>query len=114
MGGLGRNQQALRQLDAAIDASRAEGINLDDFSDADLEMPIRPDPALTLAISPQCCLVARRLPLSEFRIIDTKTAICPKRYASPRIAIFLKCIPTAWNFGHPECPAFPDLRPYRS
>jgi hypothetical protein len=38
-----------RRYDAVIDANQAEGIDIDEFADTELQMPPRPEPALTLA-----------------------------------------------------------------
>jgi superfamily II DNA/RNA helicase len=45
----GRTQEALRKLDDAINEGRSQGIDLDAFGDDDLDLPPRPDPALSLA-----------------------------------------------------------------
>lgn len=45
----GRTEEALRELDKVIEQSRSRGIDLDALGDDDLELPSRPDPALTLA-----------------------------------------------------------------
>jgi SNF2 family DNA or RNA helicase len=44
-----RTEQALRKLDEVIREGQAQGIDLDAFDEDDLELPPRPDPALTLA-----------------------------------------------------------------
>ena len=44
-----RREGALQALDTAIAAGEGSAINLDDFADEDLEVPARPDPALTLS-----------------------------------------------------------------
>ena len=116
----GRTEEALRQLDAAIDAGRAEGINLDDFSDADLEMPTRPDPALTLAdlqsILNQPAMLPRGTHASALGIQDYRyqNGELPKEIRVTTDRDFFEMHSDSVEFWTPGSPAFPDLTPYRS
>ena len=74
-----RTEEALRRLNDAIDEGEAQGIDLDEFGDDELELPSRPDPALTLADlheileSPDLLpkgTDARRLGISDYRYLD--------------------------------------------
>jgi hypothetical protein len=45
----GKRNGALQALDNAISAEEESSLNLDEFADEDLEVPPRPDPAITLS-----------------------------------------------------------------
>jgi len=100
---------------AATSPGRAEGIDIDDFADIELEMPARPDPALTLAdlqailARPPCCRSAHPHRRSR-RISATKTAICQRLFGLRLIESSSRCIPTASNSGRQEAQRFLSWR----
>jgi superfamily II DNA or RNA helicase len=113
-----RTDAALRQLDAAIEAGRAEGIDLDDFADADLDMPQRPDPAISLADLHAILVRPKLLPKGahattldayDFRYEDgeLRSAI---RVTTDRE--FFEMHADSVEFWTPGSPAFPSLAPY--
>jgi hypothetical protein len=116
----GRTEEALRQLNAAIDAGRAEGINLEDFSDADLEMQPRPDPALTLAdlraILDRPAMLPRGTHASALDKQDYRyqNGELPKEIRVTTDREFFEMHSDSVEFWTPGSPTFPDLSAYRS
>jgi SNF2 family DNA or RNA helicase len=116
----GRTEGAIRQLEAAIESTRAEGIDIDDFADADLDLPPRPDPALTLSdlhdILERPVLLplgahAAPLDAQDFRYEDGDL---PKAIRVTTNRDFFELHSDSVEFWTPGSPAFPDLRPYQS
>ena len=115
-----RTDATLRKLEEAIEAGRAEGIDLDDFADADLEMPQRAEPALTLA---------------DLHAILVRPVLLPKgthaapldaqdfRYENGELALPI-CVTTdreffevhsdSVEFWTPGSPSFPELGSHQS
>jgi hypothetical protein len=114
-----RTHEAIRQLEAAIEVGRAEGIDIDDFADIELEMLARPDPALTLADLHAILSRPTMLPLGtsalpldkDFRYEngDLPNAI---RVTTDRD--FFEMHSDSVEFWTPGSPAFPDLSTYRA
>jgi SNF2 family DNA or RNA helicase len=116
----GRTEEALRQLNVAIDAGRAEGINLEDFSDADLEMQPRPDAALSLAdlraILDRPAMLPRGIHASPLDKQDYRyeNGELPKAVRVTTDRDFFEMHSDSVEFWTPGSPAFPDLTPYQS
>ncbi|MBG0794733.1 DEAD/DEAH box helicase family protein [Methylocystis sp. H62] len=115
----GRTEGAVRDINAAIDVGQAEGINLDDFADADLEMPVRPEPAITLAdlraILDRPILLpkgtdAARLDAKDYRY---ENGILPKPIRVTVDRDFYEMHSESVEFWTPGSPAFPDLSAFR-
>jgi helicase-like protein len=114
-----RTEAAIRQLEAAIETSRAEGIDIDDFADADLELPPRPDPAITLSDLHDILERPVLLPLGthaapldgqDYRFEDGEL---PKAIRVTTNRDFFELHSDSVEFWTPGSPAFPDLRPYQ-
>ena len=77
-----KGTEAVRALDAAIEETRGAAIDIDEFAEDDLEMPERPDPAITLADlkailrSPRFFCRAPRRSRSTASTIDISTVRC--------------------------------------
>jgi SNF2 family DNA or RNA helicase len=114
----GRTEAALRQLDEAIHSGQAEGIDLDDFADADLEMPARPDPALSLAdlhaILVRPALLPKGIHAAPLDNLDFRyengDLKKPIRVTTDRE--FFELHADSVEFWTPGSPAFPALEPF--
>ena len=112
-----RTQDAVRQLEEAIEVGRAEGIDIDDFADIELEMPVRPDPALTLADLHAVLARPAMLPLGtsasaldkDFRY---ENGHLPKAIRVTTDRDFFEMHSDSVEFWTPGSPAFPDLAAY--
>jgi len=114
-----RTQEAIRQLEAAIEAGRAEGIDIDDFADIELEMPARPDPALTLADLHAILARPTMLPLGISALPLDKdyryeNGDLPKAIRVTTDRDFFEMHSDSVEFWTPGSPAFPDLAAYRT
>jgi hypothetical protein len=106
-------------LEEAIEVGRAEGIDIDDFADIELEMPTRPDPALTLADLHAVLVRPTMLPLGtsasaldkDFRYEDGHL---PHAIRVTTDRDFFEMHSDSVEFWTPGSPAFPDLAAYRS
>jgi hypothetical protein len=110
---------ALQALDNAISTGEGSALNLDDFADEDLEVPARPDPAITLpdlrAILDRPILLplgmeAVHLNEKDYRLVDgyLPTAV--------RITVdrdFYELHADSVEFWTPGSPTFPNLDIYR-
>ena len=115
----GRTEEALRKLDEAIDEGRSQGIDLDTFGDDDLELPPRPDPALTLAdlrsildttgLLPKG-VEATHLAASDYRYINGQL---PEAIRVTIDREFFEKHSESVEFWTPGSPAFPDLGIYQ-
>jgi len=113
-----RREGALHNLDAALTGG-GQGIDLGDFADDDLEMPVRPDPALTLAdLRAVLDRPAMLLPPAEAKALDGKDY----RYLDGsleqaiRVTVdrdFYEQHGDSVEFWTPGSPVFPDLEQYR-
>jgi len=114
-----KREDALQALDSAIAAGESSALNLDDFSDEELEAPARADPAITL---------------SDFRyVLDSPPLLLPGSEAvhlsdkdfsfsdgnmrkSVRITIdreFYEMHSDSVEFWTPGSPTFPELEKFR-
>jgi hypothetical protein len=115
-----RRDDAVLAVDTALSAEETAGLNLDEFADADLQMPQQPDPALTLAdlratlgrpaLLP---LGSEATPLNEkdYRLTDGNL---PKAVRVTVDREFYEMHADSVEFWAPGSPAFPDLGAYRS
>lgn len=109
---------AVRALENAIEEGAATAIDLDEFSDADLTMPQRPDPALTLADlhaileQPRLLLAgteAKPLGVSDFRYEDGDLPEPIRVTVDPA---FFEAHSDSVEFWTPGSPAFPRLEQF--
>lgn len=114
-----KRDDALQALDAALAEGDGAALNLDDFADEDLDMPERPDPAITLsdlrAILDQPPLLpsdteAVHLNQKDYRL-TTGTFPRPIRITVDRD--FYEMHSDSVEFWTPGSPTFPDLEPFR-
>ena len=115
---LEKGAAAVRALETAIEEGRANAIDLEDFSDADLTMPQRPDPALTLADlhaileQPRLLLAgseAKPLGVSDFRYEDGDLPEPIRVTVDPA---FFEAHSDSVEFWTPGSPAFPRLEQF--
>lgn len=113
-----RTEGAIRQLEEAIESSRTEGIDIDDFADADLELLPRVDPAITLSDLHDILERPALLPLGahaaalgeqDYRYEDGDL---PKAIRVTTSREFFEIHSDSLEFWTPGSPAFPALRPY--
>jgi hypothetical protein len=111
-----RSADAVRSLDAAIEESRANAIDLDEFADVDLETPPRPEPALTLAdlraILDRPILLppgseATSLDEFDYRYTDGDIAQPIRVTVDPAFFEMHSDSVEFWTPGSPAFPAFP-------
>jgi SNF2 family DNA or RNA helicase len=114
-----KRDDALQALDSAINSGEGSALNLDEFADDDLEIPPRPDPAITL--------------LDLRRILDRPILLLPGSHAdhlndkdyrfvdgnlpnAVRVTIdreFYETHSDSVEFWTPGSPTFPDLTAFR-
>lgn len=115
-----KRENAVNALELAIASGSTEGLNLDEFGDEDIDMPFRPDPALTLAdlrevldrppLLPQGT-EARRLNSKDYSFTDGDLP------HAVRITVdreFYELHSDSVEFWTPGSPTFPDIEPYRN
>ena len=114
-----RTEEAVRKLNEAIDNGQSQGIDLDAFGDDDLELPPRPDPALTLAdlraileasdLLPRG-VEAKHLGESDYRYLNGHL---PEAIRVTVDRDFFERHAESVEFWTPGSPAFPDLEAYQ-
>ena len=116
----GKRDDALHALDNAISAGDGSGLNLDDFADEDLEIPLRPEPAITLsdlrAVLDRPILLplgteALHLDGKDYRLVD---GCLPYAVRVTVDREFYEMHADSVEFWTPGSPSFPDLKSYRS
>ncbi|QEN88584.1 helicase [Labrys sp. KNU-23] len=114
-----KRNEAIHALDEAIATGQGSALNLDDFADEELEVPIRPDPAITLSdlrsVLDRPVLLPlgfEALPLNEkdYRFFDGNLNH-PIRITVDRD--FYEMHADSVEFWTPGSQAFPDLAPFR-
>ncbi len=114
-----KRDDALQVLDSVIAAGEGSALNLDEFADDDLEVPARPDPAITLSdlrvVLDRSILLplgteAAQLNEKDYRLIDgyLPTAV--------RVTVdrdFYEMHADSVEFWTPGNPTFPNLGMYR-
>lgn len=114
-----KRENALQALDNAITANEGSELNLDDFADEDLELPLQPDPALTLsdlrAVLDRPILLplgtdAVHLNDKDYRLVD---GYLPSAVRVTVDREFYELHADSVEFWTPGSPAFPDLEVYR-
>ena len=115
-----KRDDALEALDAAMAAGEGVSFNLDEFADEDLAVPVRPEPAITLADlralldHPALLLAgseAERLNNKDYRFVDGRLP------HAIRISVdrdFYDQHSDSVELWTPGSPAFPDLAPFRT
>ena len=98
-----KRDDALQALDNAISVGEGSALNLDDFADEDLEVPPRPDPAITLSDLRAVLDRPILLPLGTeaVHLMKRITSVCVglcTLCALRSIANFTRCIRIASNF----------------
>lgn len=115
-----RRDDALHALDTAISASEGSALNLDDFADEDLEVPQRPDPAITLTdlrfVLDRSVLLPRgseaiHLNDKDYRLTDGNL---PRAIRVTIDREFFEMHADSVEFWTPGSPSFPDLHAYRT
>jgi superfamily II DNA or RNA helicase len=115
-----RRDNALQAVENAITAGDGAGLNLDDFADEELQVPIRPDPAIALsdlrAVLDRPILLplgteATHLNEKDYRLVngDLPHAV--------RVTVdreFYEMHSDSVEFWTPGSPTFPDLETFRS
>jgi len=114
-----KRDDALQALDSAIVAGEGSALNLDEFADEDLEVPTRPDPAISLS---DLRVVLDRpilLPLGteavhlndkDYRLVD---GYMPSAVRVTVDREFYEMHADSVEFWTPGSPTFPDLELYR-
>lgn len=114
-----KREDALQALDNAIAAGEGSGIDLDEFADEDLEIPVRPDPAITLsdlrAILDRPILLplgtdAVALNERDYRLVD---GYLPSAVRVTVDREFYEMHADSVELWTPGSPTFPDLSIYR-
>jgi superfamily II DNA or RNA helicase len=114
-----KRDEAVGTIDAAI-AAGGQGIDLGDFADEDLELPIRPEPALTLADLRSVLERPSMLPPpADATMLDGKdfTYLDGTLESAIRVTVdrdFYEQHGESVEFWTPGSPVFPDLDQYRS
>ncbi|RWD20549.1 MAG: hypothetical protein EOS57_08830 [Mesorhizobium sp.] len=115
-----KRDDALQALDNAIAAGEGSALNLDEFADEELEVPARPDPAITLsdlrAVLDRPVLLPRgteaiHLNEKDYRLTDGNLP------HAIRVTIdreFFEMHSDSVEFWTPGSPSFPDLEIYRT
>lgn len=114
-----KREDALQALDTAISAGEGTGLNLDDFADEDLDMPARPEPAITLSDLRSILNRPILLPLGsealhlnekDYRFVDGNLP------HAVRVTIdreFFELHADSVEFWTPGSPTFPELAKFR-
>ncbi len=114
-GSAGRDE-AVRSVEVSIADAQSSSINLDDFSDDELDLPPRSDPAITLAdlkaILDRPILLppgadAKPLDASDYRYLDGEMPAPIRVTVDPQ---FFEAHSDSVEFWTPGSPAFPKLR----
>lgn len=114
-----RRDDALLALDNAISTDEGAALNLDDFADEDLDIPLRPDPALTLADLRAVLDRPKLLPLGteavqldekDYRLVD---GFLPDAVRVTVDRDFYEMHADSVEFWTPGSPTFPNLDVYR-
>jgi hypothetical protein len=114
-----RRDNALQALENAIAAGDGPNLNLDDFADEELEVPPRPDPAITLsdlrAVLDRPILLplgteAKHLNEKDYRLVD---GYLPHAVRITVDREFYEMHSDSVEFWTPGSPTFPNLEPYR-
>lgn len=114
-----KRDDALRALDNAISAGEDSSLNLDEFADEDLEVPHRPDPAITLSDLRSILDRPSLLPLGteathlnekDYRYVD---GYLPRAVRVTVDRDFYDMHADSVEFWTPGSPTFPDLERYR-
>jgi SNF2 family DNA or RNA helicase len=114
-----KREGALQALDTAIAAGESSAINLDDFADEDLEVPARPEPAITLSDLRAILDRPVLLPLgTEATHLGGKDYTLEDGYLPTAVRItvdrdFYELHADSVEFWTPGSPTFPDLEIYR-
>ncbi len=115
-----KRDDALQAVDNAISDEDGLALNLDDFADEDLELPVRPDPAITLsdlrAILDRPILLplgteAVQLDGNPYRLVD---GYLPNAVRITVDRDFYELHADSVEFWTPGSPTFPNLDIYRS
>ncbi|RWA80835.1 DEAD/DEAH box helicase [Mesorhizobium sp.] len=115
-----RREDAVQALDTAISTGEGTAVNLDDFAGEDLEMPWRPDPALTLSELRAVLNQPKLLPLGteaaqlnekDYRLVD---GFLPKAVRITVDRDFYEMHADSVEFWTPGSPTFPNLDLYRT
>jgi hypothetical protein len=110
-----KREGAIRELENVISTTAANTFNIDEFADEELEMPVRPEPALTLADlravleRPKLLALgteAVRLSQKDYRFISGELPQ-PIRVTVDRD--FYEMHPDSVEFWTPGSPSFPEL-----
>jgi SNF2 family DNA or RNA helicase len=114
-----KRDDALQALDTAIAAGEGTALNLDDFSDEDLDLPARPDPSINLSdlrtILDRPSLLpsgseALHLNEKDYRFVD---GFLPHAVRVTVDREFYEMHSDSVEFWTPGSPTFPDLEIYR-
>ncbi|SMX45736.1 DEAD/DEAH box helicase [Maliponia aquimaris] len=114
-----KRDDALQALDNAIAAGEGSALNLDEFADEDIEVPARPDPAISLADLRAVLDRPILLPLGteavhlnekDYRLID---GFLPNAVRVTVDREFYEMHSDSVEFWTPGSPAFPALSAYR-
>lgn len=114
-----KRDDALQALDNAISVGEGSALNLDDFADEDLEVPPRPDPAITLsdlrAVLDRPILLplgteAVHLDQKDYRLVD---GYLPHAVRVTVDREFYEMHSDSVELWTPGSPTFPDLEIYR-
>lgn len=114
-----KRDDALQALDTAIAAGEGAALNLDDFSDEDLDLPARPDPSINLSdlrtILDRPSLLpsgseALHLNEKDYRFVD---GFLPQAVRVTVDREFYEMHSDSVEFWTPGSPTFPDLEIYR-
>lgn len=115
-----RREDAVQALDTAISTGEGTAVNLDDFAGEDLEMPWRPDPALTLSDLRAVLNQPKLLPLGteavqlnekDYRLLD---GFLPQAVRITVDRDFYEMHADSVEFWTPGSPTFPNLDMYRT
>lgn len=114
-----KRDDAVQALDTAIAAGEGAALNLDDFADEDLNLPVRPDPAINLSdlriILDRPILLpsgseALRLNEKDYRFVD---GFLPHAVRVTVDREFYELHSDSVEFWTPGSPTFLDLEIYR-
>ncbi|MBX5249964.1 DEAD/DEAH box helicase family protein [Rhizobium sp. NLR4b] len=114
-----KRNDALQALDVAMSAGDESALNLDDFADEDIEVSVRPEPAITLldlrAILERPILLplgtaATHLNEKDYRLVD---GFLPNAVRVTVDREFYELHADSVEFWTPGSPAFPELARYK-
>lgn len=114
-----KREDAVHALDSAMSAGEGAALNLDEFADEDLEVPVRPDPAISLADLRAILDRPVLLPLGaeavhlnekDYRFVD---GFLPRPVRITVDRDFYEMHADSVEFWTPGSPTFPSLEPYR-